>query len=294
MCRFLLYMGPPVLLNQLIIEPENSLINQSIHSKEREEPLNGDGFGVTWYVPSLSHHPGAMRSISPAWSNRNLQHTSQVTQSACVLAHVRAASDAMSVSETNCHPFVHGPFSFMHNGDVAQFQRHRRQFLAELSDTAYNMIEGTTDSEVLFGLFLDRWHDGGHITDPAARIATALRQCIAYVAQHTPNDPELPDSYLNIAVSDGVHAAVSRYTTSVSYPAESLHFHRGKTYSCRQGQSYLSNPTTGQGAIIVSSEALNNDPGWQVVPNNTLLILQPGGVLSMQSLEDIVASPITP
>lgn len=291
MCRFLLYMGPPVLLSDLIVEPENSLINQSFHSQEREEPLNGDGFGVTWYVPSLSHHPGALRAISPAWSNRSLRHTSQVIQSGCILAHVRAASDALTVSEPNCHPFVHGPFSFMHNGDVAQFQHHRRHFLASLSDAAYNVIEGTIDSEVLFGLFLDRWHDNHAMTDAAMRIATALRQCIAYIAQHTPNDPELPDSYLNIAVSDGVHAAVSRYTTSVSYPAESLHVHQGKSYSCRDGQSYLSDATNGQGSVIVSSEALNNDPGWQTVPNNAMLILRPGGLVETQSLEDIVAGP---
>ncbi len=54
MCRFVMYMGPPLTLASLITEPVNSLINQSIHSREQAEPLNGDGFGVAWYAPRLS------------------------------------------------------------------------------------------------------------------------------------------------------------------------------------------------------------------------------------------------
>jgi predicted glutamine amidotransferase len=48
MCRFTLYMGPPIRLSSLLIEPDHSLIRQSVESREREEPLNGDGFGVGW------------------------------------------------------------------------------------------------------------------------------------------------------------------------------------------------------------------------------------------------------
>ena len=44
MCRFTLYLGPPVRLSTLLIEPSHSLIQQSFHAEERSEPLNGDGF----------------------------------------------------------------------------------------------------------------------------------------------------------------------------------------------------------------------------------------------------------
>ncbi len=39
-------------------------------------------------------------------------------------AHVRAASEP-PVSEINCHPFVSGPFMFMHNGAVGNFRQVR-------------------------------------------------------------------------------------------------------------------------------------------------------------------------
>ena len=58
MCRFLLYMGPSTSLESLITQPENSLVHQSYKSKERKEALNGDGFGVAWYVGGIGPVPG--------------------------------------------------------------------------------------------------------------------------------------------------------------------------------------------------------------------------------------------
>jgi hypothetical protein len=59
MCRFTLYLGPPITLGSLLTEPSHSLIKQSFQSREREEPLTGDGFGVAFYVPG--RRPGAGR-----------------------------------------------------------------------------------------------------------------------------------------------------------------------------------------------------------------------------------------
>ena len=53
MCRFTLYLGDPIRLASLVTEPRRSLIRQSFASEEREEPLNGDGFGIAWYVPEM-------------------------------------------------------------------------------------------------------------------------------------------------------------------------------------------------------------------------------------------------
>ncbi len=72
MCRFVAYLGPEILISKLVTEPESSLIHQSYHSHEREEPLNGDGFGLAWYVPAITPDAAVFRSITPAWSNQNL------------------------------------------------------------------------------------------------------------------------------------------------------------------------------------------------------------------------------
>jgi glutamine amidotransferase len=273
-----------VVLSHLLTEPSNSLIHQSFHSEEREEPLNGDGFGVAWYVPQLTHHPGTFRSITPAWSNRNLAHLAQVTASGCVLAHVRAASESLTVSESNCHPFVHGPFTFMHNGDVAGYRTQRRACMASLSDASYSIIEGTTDSEYLFGLFLDGWHDAHTETRPAERMAKALTQCIEKAIAIAPPVEGGEVSYLNIAVSDGLHAVVSRYTNGPTRYAESLHMHRGKTYRCIDGVCVMHAPEDGRGAVVVSSEKLSDDPDWETIAPNTLVVVHNDRQVSLRPL----------
>ncbi|GAB4015149.1 MAG: hypothetical protein Fur0010_13880 [Bdellovibrio sp.] len=72
MCRFLTYSGRPVLMHDLLYEPKNSLIKQSIKANEAVEPLNGDGFGIGWYNNELDETPGLYTSTRPAWNDRNL------------------------------------------------------------------------------------------------------------------------------------------------------------------------------------------------------------------------------
>ncbi|HUF74776.1 MAG TPA: class II glutamine amidotransferase, partial [Longimicrobiales bacterium] len=118
MCRFTLYLGPPVRLATLLTEPTHSLIHQSFQSTERSEPLNGDGFGVGWYAPRLTPAPAVFHAITPAWNNRSLHSIARVVTSPCILAHVRAASAGSEVNLANCHPFASGRFLLMHNGHL--------------------------------------------------------------------------------------------------------------------------------------------------------------------------------
>ncbi len=272
MCRFVLYLGPPLTLGNLVTEPSNSLIYQSYQSHERAEPLNGDGFGIAWYVPELSDEPAVFRSISPAWSNRNLRELARVTRSGCILAHVRAATQDATVSEANCHPFTRGRFAFMHNGDVGGFQRIRRKLLDKLSDEAFGVIEGTTDSEHVFALFLDH-HRAASSPDPAERMAAALRATIADVLALVRGAGITEPSYLNIAVTDGCCAVVARYTSDPRGRAESLHVTSGRRYTCTGGVCRMVHPPGEHSAAIVSSEPLSDDPEWETVPVNHLVVI---------------------
>src|SRR5262245_10425402 len=225
MCRFTLYLGDPIRLASLVTEPRRSLIRQSFASEEREEPLNGDGFGIAWYAPEMDAVPGLFRSITPAWNNRNLLSLSRVVSSPCILAHVRAATQGSGVDETNCHPFVRGRYAFMHNGDVGGFAHLRRDFAARLSDTAYASLQGTTDSEHLFALFLDRLRAHGAdpgLDDMADALAGTFREAVALAKAHGAEP-----SYLNVAVTNGRRAVVSRVTTDKPEDAESLYVYAG-------------------------------------------------------------------
>jgi ergothioneine biosynthesis protein EgtC len=269
MCRFVLYMGPAITLDQLTTQPEHSIIHQSYQARLREEPLNGDGFGISWYVPEISPEPALFRSIKPAWNNQNLLHLARVCRSSVILAHVRA-STGTAVSEPNCHPFNAGKFSFMHNGSVEEFRKIKRELVSQLSDESFLAIQGTTDSEHLFALFRDHWskHAG---SEPLEAMAAAIKDTIANVNRLTAKVGADDLSFLNMAVCDGERAVVSRYATQ-DCPAPSLWLWTGKQYLCRDGVcQMLDGP--GREAVIVSSEPLTADATWQEVPLQHLVLI---------------------
>jgi glutamine amidotransferase len=151
MCRWLAYTGNPIHIEDLLFRPEHNLIDQSMSSKSKETPTNGDGFGVGWY--GKREAPGLFRSIRPAWNDSNLRDLAAQIESPLFLAHVRATSLA-TVQETNCHPFRHGRWLFVHNGQIDGIEKFRRDLLHAVDPEIFENILGSTDSELMFHLAL--------------------------------------------------------------------------------------------------------------------------------------------
>lgn len=271
MCRFTLYMGEPILISDVVTEPANSLINQSVSASEGHFPFNGDGFGIAWYARDIRPEPARFRSLQPAWSNLNLINMAGVIRSDCFLAHVRAATPGLPVSDANCHPFVSGRLTFMHNGLLAGFHEVRQRLVAELSPRSYRSVAGTTDSEHLLAVFADRFNPSEEL-DTTARLeamAKALRETIAYSLSLVRGVAEEP-SFLNLALSDGEVAVVCRVTDGEPSAARSLYIHTDEPFHSTEGE-YSALPRT---ATLISSERLDDDPGWEVVPPNTMVLVE--------------------
>jgi glutamine amidotransferase len=270
MCRFVFYMGQPLSLADLVTRPENSLINQSVRSRERPEPLNGDGFGLAWYVDGHTV-PARFRSLTPAWSNANLDELARVTTSRCILAHVRAATSGnFEVSESNCHPFRRGRFSFMHNGHIPSFQKIRRPLMARLSDANFLAIRGTTDTEHVFALVVEHLHgqDDTSCAQLADALTAAIRDLHALIDEHAPGT----HTYLNFVLADGQHAVACRYSSDPNY-IDSLYVNAGSAYMCDGQRCWMEPEASDARAILVSSEPLNPGPRWQPVPRNHMALI---------------------
>ncbi len=272
MCRFALYCGSPILVSSLVTEPANSIIHQSFHSHEREEPLNGDGFGLAWYVPDIAQHPAVFKDVMPAWSNENLLSLARVTSSRCMLAHVRAATPGSPVSRLNCHPFAWRQFCFMHNGDIGGFSRIVRRLRDELSEESYHRVRGSTDSEHIFALFADHYEQAGE-TDALERMARSLLGAIAQVEALKKDAGVTEPAYLNLAVADGARAVCCRYVTCGGSRPHTLYTHVGGEYVCDDGVARIV-ADQGNEAVIVASEPLSSDPGWQAVPENHMVLVR--------------------
>jgi ergothioneine biosynthesis protein EgtC len=282
MCRFVVYMGPPITLDLLTTRPAHSIIRQSFMSRMAEEPLNGDGFGIAWYVPEVSPQPAQFRSIQPAWNNVNLLHLARVSRSPVILAHVRAATSGFGVTESNCHPFVADQFAFMHNGSVGEFRKMKRRLCSELSDRSYQWIHGTTDSEHMFALFRDHAHrmDDDH---PMEVMAEALTATIAQILRFAEDAGIKRRSLLNLAVSDGKRAVVSRFASDGS-GGPSLYLRTGEAYVCQRGICHMIGNGNSRTTVIVASEPLTEEAGWREVPGNHLVLIDAGHQLETRAI----------
>lgn len=273
MCRFLGYVGSEILLADLISRPENSLIRQSYKSKERSEPLNGDGFGVGWYSPEVSDEACIYTSITPAWNNRNLLNLAEHIKSACFFAHIRAASPGMLVSEINCHPFRHRRFLWMHNGTIEGFNSIKRRLRNSLPDRIYHAVEGTTDSEHAFAVFLNLL---GEKTEKvtAADLADSLVRTIRQLEEWAGEAGIKQPSIYNFAVTDGQNIVTVRYVSNPQIEPISLYFSKPGKFQCYDGKSGIVDCCDEESGIIIASEKLTDDrENWtRVAPNHVLMI----------------------
>ena len=202
MCRWLAYSGTPVLLEELLFKPKHSLIDQSLHSTMGAETTNGDGFGIGWYGEGDT--PGTFHSVEPAWNDRNLKDLAGHVRSGLVLAHIRASSGS-PVQLTNCHPFRHGRWLWMHNGVIRDFPRVKRELVLAVDPELYPQIEGSTDSEVFFFLALTL----GLEDDPPLAVARAVGLIERIGQDHGVEHP----IQMTVATTDGSSIWAFRYSS---------------------------------------------------------------------------------
>lgn len=279
MCRFAAYLGPEIFISSLVTEPKHSLIHQSYNARERIEPLNGDGFGIGWYAPQFCDSPALYKEVSPAWSNNNLRDIARVTKSTCIFAHVRAATVGGELSRTNCHPFSWKKYLFMHNGTVFGFEKIRRTLRRDLSDAAYDMIKGSTDSEHIFALFVDKI---SKINTPGPEeMKEALLAAMGAIERLKTQAGVTEPSTMNLVLSNGTTLIATRYV-SEGEDSNSLYYAETGRYSCQEGMCQMER---GSDAFLVVSEPLDVSAQWRKIENNHLVITDGGNAVSTHPIQ---------
>jgi len=265
MCRWMAWHGQPVIVEELLFKSEHGLIDQSLHARMGAETTNGDGFGLGWY--GTGDGPGVYRSVSPAWGDPNLRDLAGHIESPLFLAHVRATSGT-AVQETNCHPYRHGRWLFVHNGLISDFHVVRRELMLAVDPQLFANVQGSTDSEVLFHLALTNGLDD----DPLAALERAIGLVEATAARHGIERAV----QASIGVSDGEHLWAVRYSTegksrtlfasADAHALKQLHPENPRLQRMRDDDR------------LVVSEPFSDLPGaWHEIPESTALIVLPTG-----------------
>jgi len=264
MCRWMAWSGQPVLIDELLCAPPHGLVDQSRHSRLGVETTNGDGFGLGWY--GGGDGPAVYRSVAPAWGDENLRELAWHVESPLFIAHVRATTGT-AIQQTNCHPFRHGRWLFVHNGAISHFEELRRDLMLAVDPSLFAAIQGSTDSEVIFNLALSF----GLEDDPVGAVERAIGFVEETAERHGVRNP----AQTSMGLSDGERLWAFRYSSEgksrtlfSSCDAASvrrLHPENERLQRLRDEDR------------LVVSEPLSDLPGlWESIPESTVLIVQPG------------------
>jgi glutamine amidotransferase len=266
MCRWLAYTGGPLHLEDMLFKATHSLIDQSMSSKSAETPTNGDGFGVGWYGERET--PGLYRSIRPAWNDFNLRDLAAQIRSSLFLAHVRATSLA-TVQETNCHPFRHKQWLFVHNGEIFEVEKIHRDLLFRVDPAFFGQIMGSTDSELMFHLALTL----GLEQDPLGSLERMVG-LIENIGRRAGIDESV---WMTVGVSDGQSLHVVRYASDGQAPTL---YHSRDIEEIRWLNPHLSEKLTNDARVVVSEPIGKLQGAWVEIPQNTAMSFRNGAIES--------------
>lgn len=223
MCRHLGWLGSPVSVASLVLEPSHGLVVQSYAPRRQKHgTMNADGWGVGFFDGD-GGEVRRWRSAAPLWGDASFASVAPALRSGCIVAAVRSATVGMPIEPSASAPFSDGRWLLSHNGVVDR---------AVLPPSS--AAESTVDSAVLAALVFARGLDalGDTISevgdaDPNARLnilagngarllattwgdtLSVLRRADGVVVASEPydDDPdwrEVPDRYLVEVTADDI------------------------------------------------------------------------------------------
>jgi glutamine amidotransferase len=273
MCRLVAYLGTPILVEEILTKPNNSLIHQSYDALESEMTVNGDGFGLGWYNKEIREEPALFRSINPAWNDPNLHYNASFIQSNCFLAHIRAATHG-AVSIENTHPFHYREFLMMHNGGIPQFDRIKKRLIDALNEESFNWITGQTDTQYFFALMMTYMEDLDEQTPIVDRLLDAFRRASGRVEAEKIKFHIEEASLYNVVISNGRWLFATRYSSHPEKETRTLYFTEKLSTYTHKGVLHVIEPHDARTAVLVSSEKLNHAPVWKEVIQNQAVFIQ--------------------
>jgi glutamine amidotransferase len=263
MCRWLAYSGAPVFLDEVLFKTDHSLIDQSLSASD-SPTTNGDGFGIGWY--GARDFPGVYKDIRPAWNDANLRALAAQIESSMFLAHVRATTGS-PVQRTNCHPFGHQQWLFVHNGLVSDYDKLHRELAIAVPPEWFPLIRGTTDSELMFVLALSLG-----MNDDVKTGLARMAGLIEHIAARHGVENALQ---MSLGISDGESLYAVRYSTEGDS--------RSLFHSASRDATMEIAPDAGRfskDARAIVSEPLNDlEAEWVAVPEASFLRITRGKIV---------------
>jgi len=287
MCRMLAYAGPPVLLDELLVKPDSSLVHQVIEARMLAM-LNLAGFGLAAWDDAMADpaNPLIYRSTEVAIFDPNLRALAAKLNVRMAVAHLRGIpyDGHVAVNRESLHPFrlAGSPLVLAHNGDLADFGAMRFDLLDYIRPEIARAIPAMTDSAWLHALVLSGLDDpAGPFT--ADEILRAVERALTAIRKVRDRIGIRRSSSVNLTIADGRNLVGVRFTFDFGVfdkpPFQggveflSLWYTLGARYGFADGEWKM---TGGDGAAtIIASEPLTRDVStWAEVPEYGALLVE--------------------
>ena len=295
MCRLVAYLGERVILDEVLFQPDSSIVEQAVHP-QLLSAMNLAGFGVVaWDEESPSAElPWTYRTPGLPFFDRNLRALSRKARATAALAHVRGVllNDRSVVNAQNVHPFQYEgiPIALAMNGDLDRFAEMRVEVGELIPPELSRLVEGTTDTEWLYALILS------HLDDPYApaadpeELAEAVQKALGQLREVRERRGFQQQSAVNLVISDGRCVVATRFAFDYGwyhegwtfgggerrYDYTTLWYAAGAGYGSHDGEWGVG-PGDVTTSLIVASEPLTLDrSAWLEVPEYCLLVATPG------------------
>ncbi len=239
-----------------LLGSQTSLVKQS-----KSQP---DGAGIGWF--DLAGEPIIKKQPLAAYNDQDFVHTAQLVKSPIIISHLRNASTG-NRRFRNTHPFSQGGFIFAHNGVI----EGQEVLMDYLNQSIFQPI-GETDSEIFFCCLLKSIYQ-------SKDTQTGIIDFLAWVQE---NIPIYAANFL---------LAGRNQLWALRWPEQNMLWY----LDTQDSTSQFYHSSTGLEAVIdhntklvIATERLDDNPGWELLQSGELLTMQANGNFSRQI---VVSSP---
>jgi len=186
----------------------------------------------------------------------------------------------------------------MHNGAIADFPKIKRNLQAQLSDEIFNVVQGNTDSEWAFALFLSKLSDLNAKEFTSEDLKQAMLDTISSLNVFADAVGVTEPSLMNFCVTDGESVVATRYISSRHDEAASLWFSSGTTFSeyAKGGHYKMSKTDKRENIIMIASEPLTFEKAdWMEIRTNNMVVITPKmNLLQIPIMDQFYVTPSDP
>jgi predicted glutamine amidotransferase len=225
----------------------------SLSAQSHREP---DGTGLGYF--DEQGRPVVDKQPLAAYEDRSFAAEAKERRSRTFVAHIRYATTG-GLTPENTHPFEQRGLLFAHNGVIEGLDRLEAQLGAERA-----LVHGETDSERFFAL-ISKEIAGGR--DVAGAIASAAGWIAANLPVYALNCVVVSESELwALRYPDTHELHVLQRDAGGPDGATPLE-HQGVPHELHVNSAHLRE----QPAVVIASEPMDDDPGWQSLASGELV-----------------------